>query len=183
MEDLQIMDLYLARDEQAIQETANKYGPLCYKIARNVLYSAEDSEECVNDTYWNTWNEIPPQKPNNFMAFLCKITRNLSLKRLDYNLAQKRSPNLCASLEDLENIASDDEISGEIEAKELGEVISRFLQTQPVEHRKVFLRKYWFFDSIETIAEQYGFSEGQVKSMLYRTRKRLKEYLRKEGIV
>lgn len=181
MEDAQIIALYFARDEQAIQETHTKYGKLCYRIAHNLLYSVEDTEECVNDTYLSTWNAIPPQNPIHFMAFLSKITRNLALKRLDYNLAQKRNPELTASFDELESVLSDDRVSDNLTAEELGNAISRFLRTEPADRRNVFLRKYWFFDSVHTISQQYGFSESKVKSMLHRTRKRLQVYLKKEG--
>ena len=182
MEDFEIIDLYFARNEHAIKETDRKYGKLCFSIAHNLLYSREDSEECVNDTYLSVWNAIPPNKPGHFMAFLCKITRNLSLKRLDYNLAKKRNPDLLVSLEELETVLPDNRVNPAMEDREIGEAISRFLRTETPQSRNVFLRKYWFFDSIQTICERYGFSESKVKSMLRRTRKRLKLYLKKEGI-
>ncbi len=182
MEDHQIIQLYEARKEQAIQETDVKYGRLCFQLAHNILWNREDAEECVNDTYLGVWNAIPPQKPHCFTAFLCKITRNLSLKRLDYNLAQKRAPNLLVSFEELEGVLADDQIGNAVEDQEIGEAISRFLQSEPEDSRRVFLRKYWFFDSIQTISAASGFGEAKVKSMLFRTRKRLKAYLKKEGI-
>lgn len=182
MEDMQIMDLYFARNELAIQETSRKYGHLCFRIAHNILYSAEDSEECVNDTYFSAWNAIPPKKPANFAAFLCKITRNISLKRLDYNMAQKRTPELAASFEELESVLSDDQIRETVTDQEIGAAISQFLRTESPDSRNVFLRKYWFGDSIQTISAEYGFSEGKIKSMLHRTRKRLKAELQKRGI-
>lgn len=182
MEDFQIIDLYFARDEHAIKETDRKYGRLCFSIAQNLLCSMEDSEECVNDTYLSVWNTIPPNKPGYFMAFLCKITRNLSLKRLDYNLAKKRNPEVLVSLEELETVLPDNRIDPAVEDREIGEAISRFLRTETPQNRTVFLRKYWFFDSIQTICEEYGYSESKVKSMLCRTRNRLKLYLKKEGI-
>lgn len=182
MEDFQIIDLYFARNERAIEETADKYGHLCFRIAHNILYSIEDTKECVNDTYLCAWNTIPPQKPNNFMAFLCKITRNLSLKRLDYRRAQKRNPELILSLEELETVLPDDQIQREINDEDIGAAISRFLKTEPEERRNVFIRKYWFCDSIQSISKRYAFSEGKVKSMLHRSRNRLKDYLKKEGI-
>lgn len=182
MEDFQIIALYFARNELAIAETGRKYGRLCFNIAHNILYNNEDSEECVNDTYLNTWNTIPPKKPSNFMAFLCKITRNLSLKRLNYNTAQKRNPELLVSFDELEAVLPDEQIQEQVSDKEIGAAISRFLKTVSADSRNVFIRKYWFCDSIKTISERYSFSEGKVKSMLHRTRKGLKEYLEKEGI-
>lgn len=182
MEDFQIIALYFARDEAAIHETGNKYGRLCFSIAKNILSNIEDSEECVNDTYLGAWNTIPPKKPDNFMAFLCKITRNISLKRLDYNLAQKRTPELLTSFDELEELLPDNQIENQILDEDIGLAISRFLQMENPESRNIFLRKYWFCDSIKTISKAYGFREEKVKSVLYRTRNRLKEYLKKEGI-
>lgn len=182
MEDTQIIELYFARNPQAIQETGQKYGRLCFSVAHNILHSAEDSEECVNDTYLGAWNTIPPQNPNRLMAFLCKITRNLSLKRLDYNTAQKRSPELLISFEELESVLPDEAIQSRISDEDIAGAISRFLQTESAESRTVFLRRYWFCDSIKSIAQRYSFRESKVKSILYRTRTRLKDYLVKEGI-
>ena len=182
MEDFQIIDLYFARNELAIQETSSKYGNLCFRIAHNILRDTEDSKECVNDTYLGAWNSIPPKKPKHFMAFLCKIARNLSLKRLDYNLAQKRNPELVVAFEELETVLPDDQINEQVSDQEIALAISRFLKAEPADYRNAFVRKYWFCDSIKNIAKEYGVSEGKVKSMLYRTRNRLKDYLSKEGI-
>ena len=182
MEDFQIIELYFARDEAAIQEPGNKYGKLCFQIAHNILFNIEDSEECVNDTYLGAWNTIPPKKPNNFMAFLCKITRNLSLKRLDYNMARKRTPELLSSFDELESVLSDSQIEEKICNEDISVAISKFLKTESAENRNVFIRKYWFCDSIKTISATYGFREEKVKSMLHRTRNRLKDFLKKEGI-
>ena len=181
MNDLDIIELYFARDEQAISKTQEKYGKLCRSIAYNILKNPEDAEECVNDAYLGVWNAIPPTRPNNFSAFICKITRNLSLKRLEFSTRDKRSVDMTVSFSELEQILSDsaaENISGE----RIGELISSFLRTQKSESRQVFVRKYYFFDSIEDIAKRYSFSESKVKSMLYQTRKKLKEYLSKEGI-
>ncbi len=182
MEDVEIIELYFARDEQAIKETGTKYGRLCGQIARNLLQNPQDTEECVNDTYWNTWNSIPPTRPSHLKSFLCKITRNLALKRLDYNNAAKRNPELCASLSELENLLPDETIRPEISDEEIGKKISDFLRNEKQESRNVFLRKYWYFDSVQQIAQRYGYSEGKIKTMLHRTRERLKDYLIKEGV-
>lgn len=182
MNDSMIIELFFIRNEQAIAETDKKYGKLCFRIAKNILQNNEDSEECVSDTYWGIWNRIPPTRPNHFMSFVCKIVRNLSLKKLDYNLATKRTQNVNISLSELENILPDKCIKPDIEYEELGEIISNFLQHETEEVRNVFIRKYFFFDSVGDIAKQYSFSESKVKSMLFHTRKKLSEYLRKEGI-
>ena len=182
MDDTQIIDLYFARNEQAIKETDAKYGKLCFSVANKILKSNEDSEECVNDTYLSAWNKIPPTRPNYFSAFLCKITRLLSLKKLEFSGALKRSPAITVSFEELESILPDQKISPETDAEELGRLISSFLRGEKEEARNVFLRKYLFFDSVSEIAERYCLNENTVKSMLFRTRNRLRAYLRKEGV-
>ncbi len=182
MDDLQIIELYLNRDERAITETALKYGKLCFSIANNILGNEADSEECVNDTYLNMWKVIPQTKPSNFVAFICKITRNLSLKRLDFNLAMKRNPNSAVSLSELEELMADDKINPSIDDEEIGKLIGDFLRGEKEDARNVFIRKYWFFDSVSDISARYSFSESKVKSMLYHTRNRLRDYLQKEGI-
>ena len=182
MDDLMIIKLYFERNEQAINETDAKYGRLCFGIANNVLADNEDAEECVNDTYLSVWNQIPPTRPNNFRSFLCKIVRNLSLKKLDYNLALKRNRNMTISFSELEDILQDNSIYDELEYKELGKIISDFLWQEKEDSRNVFIRKYYFFDSVSDIARRYSFTENKVKSMLYHSRNRLKEHLKKEGI-
>ena len=182
MDDLQIIELYFARDEHAIKETDRKYGKLCFQVAKNLLFNNEDSEECVNDTYLTVWNKIPPTRPNNFIAFICKITRNLSLKRLEVSNAMKRSAGTIISMSELEKALPDQCIAPDVEDEELGKLISAFLWSEKALDRNVFLRKYWFFDSISDIAERYSMNENSVKSMLFRSRNRLREFLRKEGI-
>lgn len=182
MDDLQIIELYFVRDEQAIKETDIKYGKLCFRVANNILFNSEDSEECVNDTYWNAWNKIPPTRPKNFMAFICKITRNLSLKKLELVTAKKRTSTAVISLSELEEVLPDNRIVSGVEDEEIGRLISAFLRQEKAEVRNVFLRKYWFFDSISEIAARYSFSENKVKSMLFHSRSRLREYLKKGGI-
>ena len=182
MDDLQIIELYFARDEHAIKETDRKYGKLCFRVAKNLLFNNEDSEECVNDTYLTVWNKIPPIRPNNFTAFICKITRNLSLKKLEISNAMKRSADAIISLSEIEATLPDHSIAPGVEDEELGKLISAFLWSEKELDRNVFLRKYWFFDSISDIAERYSMNENSVKSMLFRSRNRLREFLRKEGI-
>lgn len=135
MDDLMIIELYFARNEQAIKETDIKYGKLCFSMANNILSNDEDSEECVNDTYLGVWNKIPPTRPNNFRAFICKIVRNLSMKKLNINLALKRTQNLTVSYTELEEILSDSRTAPEWEYENLGKIISNFLQ-QEKETRK-----------------------------------------------
>ena len=168
--------------EQAIKETDRKYGKMCFKVAKNLLSNNEDSEECVNDTYLTVWNKIPPTRPNNFTAFICKITRNLSLKRLEVLSAKKRSAFTIVSMSEIEEALPDYNIAQGVEDEELGKLISKFLWSEKELDRNVFLRKYWFFDSISDIAERYSMNENSVKSMLFRSRNRLRDFLRKEGI-
>ncbi len=181
MDDLQIINLYFERNENAIKETEIKYGKLCLSIARNILDNEADSEECVNDTYLSVWNTIPPQRPNNFTAFISKITRNISLKRVRFDSAVKRSALTVISLSELEEVIPDHH-GAEVEEEQLGKLISNFLRKENADARNVFIRKYWFFDNIAEIAEKYSFSESKVKSMLYHTRSKLKDYLKKEGV-
>lgn len=182
MDDLTIIELYFARDEKAIKETDIKYGRLCFSVAINVLGNDEDSEECVNDTYLSVWNTIPPTRPSRFAAFICKITRNLSLKRLEYNKAQKRTPTAIVSFHEFEDFLPDNTIMPDVDNQEIGKKIGDFLRTKSPVVRTVFIRKYWFFDTVSDIAAKYSFTESKVKSMLYHTRNELREYLRKEGI-
>lgn len=182
MEDTKIIELFFSRSEEAITETASKYGKLCFSISGNILGNNEDSEECVNDTYLALWNCIPPQRPSNLMAFISKIVRNLSLKKLDYNLAKKRDSSITHSLSELEEILPDKAISNKFSDEEIGRILSNFLKNEKADSRNVFIRKYWYFDSVEDISKRYKFSESKVKSMLFHTRNRLKKYLIKEGI-
>ncbi len=182
VDDRQVIELYFARDERAIGETEAKYGKLCLRIARNILSDEGDAEECVNDVYLNVWNAIPPRRPAHFAAFVCKITRNLALKRLRFNTAQKRAAGVLVSLSELEELLPDPCVSTDLGEEPLGRLISAFLRREQAEVRNVFLRRYWYFDSLDDIAERYGFSESKVKSMLYHTRNKLREYLKKEGV-
>ena len=182
MDDNQIIELYFARSEQAIKETDAKYGKLCFSVANRILENNEDSEECVNDTYLNAWNKIPPTRPNHLSAFLCKITRLISLKKLEFSSALKRTSTVIASFEELEGVLQDQKISPATAAEDLGKLISAFLRREKEDVRNIFLRKYFFCDSVSEIAERYRLNENTVKSMLFRTRNRLREYLRKEGV-
>lgn len=182
MDDPKIIELYFERDEQAIRETDAKYGRLCRSIAYNILNNHEDSEECVNDTYAGIWNAIPPTRPNNFMAFVCKIARNLSLKRLEFMKREKRSPEVLISLEELAAVLPDERYAPDASDEDVGKLISKFLRGQKEDIRNVFIRRYYFFDSVGEIAERYSFTESKVKNMLFYTRNKLKDYLIKEGV-
>lgn len=182
MDDQKIIDLYFDRNEQAITETDVKYGKLCHSIAYNILSNREDSEECVNDTYIGVWNAIPPTRPDNFMAFVCRIARNLSLKRLEFLKREKRSADVILSLDELSAVLPDEQYAPDVSDEDVGRLISQFLRTQKEDVRNVFIRKYYFFDSVKEIAERYSFTESKVKNMLFYTRNKLKDYLIKEGV-
>ncbi len=182
MDDLHIIQLYFNRSENAISETEAKYGKLCLHIARNILADESDSEECVNDTYLSLWNSIPPLRPDNLKAFISRVTRNIALKRLRYNTALKRSKEMEISLTELEAVLPSDDLQPGLDEQQLGRLINDFLQTVALDCRNVFLRRYWYFDSVADIAARYAFSTSKVKSMLFQTRNKLREYLSKEGI-
>ena len=182
MDDIQIINLFFDRNEQAIRETDIKYGRLCFSVANKILENNQDAEECVNDTYLTAWNKIPPNRTNYLAAFLCKITRLLSLKKLELMNALKRASIMTVSFEELESVLPDRKIASSTEEEDLGRLISAFLRQENEVARNVFLRKYLFFDTVAEIAERYGINENTVKSMLFRTRNRLREYLRKEGV-
>ena len=183
MDDEKIIALYWARDEKAIVETSSKYGGLCNYIANNILSNYEDCEECVNDTYFAVWNAIPSRHPNKLSAFIGRIVRNLALKKYEYISAAKRNPSTVTSLEELGDCVSGTEsVESVIEKKCIGNMIDKFLWQQSEEKRNVFIRRYWYFDSIENICKRTGFSQSKVKSMLYEMRRKLREYLEREGI-
>ena len=182
MDDLSIIELYFARDKEAIKQTDIKYGKICHSVAYNILNNNEDSEECVNDTYIGVWNAIPPTRPNNLMAFVCRITRNLSFKRLEAMSRQKRSQAVLVSLDEISEVLSDESIADRVSDEDIGKLISDFLRNEKSEIRNVFIRKYYFFDSIGDIARRYNFTESKVKNMLYHTRTKLKDFLIKEGV-
>ncbi len=182
MDDKQIIELYFERNEAAIRETDSKYGKLCYRIANNILNDARDSQECTNDTYLGLWNTIPPQRPNNFMAYVCKIARNVSLKKYEYNSAKKRSSNHEVSIHELEEVLPDGEIRDDVSEETLGQMINGFLKKQKKDARNVFVRRYYFYEGIAEIAKKYRFSEAKVKSMLFHTRNKLKKFLEGKGV-
>lgn len=182
MDDLKIIELYFDRNEQAIRETDAKYGKLCHSIAYNILTNHEDSEECVNDTYVGAWNAIPPTRPYNLMAFICKITRNLSLKRLEFLKREKRSTEVIISLDEFAEVMPDERYAPNVSDEDVGKLISAFLRSQKEYVRDIFIRKYFYFDSIKEIAKRYSFTESKVKNMLFYTRNKLKDYLIKEGV-
>ena len=184
MDDSQIVELFWQRDEVALSETESKYGPYCFSIANNILHNREDAHECVNDTYLDAWNAIPPHKPAILSTFLGKITRRLSLDRWRKTTAKKRGGGTVeASIDELvECIPDGKRIDDNLNDEEFGRLLNAFLATLSVTERSIFVRRHWYFDSIGNIAKRYGFSESKVKMTLKRVRDKLKLYLQKEGV-
>lgn len=183
MEDFQIVELYWARSESAIKESDRKYGKMLTKISFSMLSSNEDAEECVNDTYLSAWNRMPTDRPTYLGAFLSRIVRGISIDRYRRRKAQKRSGSEIAIDELEECIPSQSNVEGELENGALSEAINRFLGTMDHDSRVVFVRRYYLTQSISEIARELGFSEGKVKTLLFRRRKELYNMLEKEGLV
>ena len=183
MEDHQIVDLYWQRNENAIAETAAKYGNYLYRISNQILQNAEDAEECVNDAYVRAWDTIPPNRPNNLFAYLAALCRNAALDVVKKNSAQKRSAQLVELTQEMNECIPDNNITDE-QSEELARCINGFLATLPKEKRAVFLGRYWYNEPILEIAKRTGFSQSKVKTMLHRMRESLKDYINgKDGIV
>ena len=183
MNNNEIIELYWNRKESAIKETANKYDNYLMRISNNIIPNIEDNKECVNDTYLKTWNSIPPYRPKAFLPFLSKITRQLSIDMYRKKNASKRlSSQYQVSLTELDEIIPDSkEVHTEIETKALKESINNFLKPLNKDERDVFIARYFYFYPIKKIASYCDMSESKVKSVLFRTRKKLKDYLNKEG--
>jgi len=184
MDDHGIIELYWARNEQAIHETAAMYGRYCSTIARNIVKNSEDTEECVNDTYLRVWNSIPTDRPRIFKAYIGRITRNIALSLYRKTHAEKRGGGeLELVFEELEGLISTRLGTEEIlEDKEIAQAISTFLRREKEDARQLFVRRYWYTESIRDLAEDFGLTETNVKQKLFRTRNRLKQYLETEGI-
>lgn len=185
MEDEKIVELFWQRDEKAIAETAAKYGRYCYSIAYNILESREDAEESVNDAYAAAWDSIPPHRPSVLSAFVGKITRRIAIDRWRRRNAEKRGAGETALvLEELKHcIAAGSDVQTQLEGKLLAETVKAFVADLPRTEQQVFLCRYWYLDSTESIARQFGFSHSKVKSMLHRIRGKLRGALMKEGLL
>lgn len=184
MDDKKIIDLYWNRSETAISETANKYGRYCHRIAYNILHNNQDCEECVNDTYLRTWNAIPPKRPNCLPTFLGKIIRNLSLDRYDSYTAEKRGlGQVPLVLDELQEcIPSSFDTEQAVDLLTLAELLNRFLEEVKPQARRIFVQRYWYLNPIKEIAADFGISESKVKMTLLRLRKKLKQFLKEEGV-
>ena len=177
MDDEKIIELFFNRSEQAIEEVDKKYGKTCHNISYNILHNKLDAEECVNDAYLGAWNAIPPARPNPLLTYLCKIVRNLSLKRYEFNTAIKRNSTYDVAMEELEScLSSPETIESEIALKEPTHIIENFLDSLSTENRVIFLRRYWFSDTYSDIAARVGMTEKNVSVRLTRIREKLRNY-------
>lgn len=182
MEDSKIIELFYERSEQAIVELSKQYGAVCHQVAKNILNNQQDAEECVNDAYLGAWNTIPPQKPNPLLTYVCRIVRNLAIMKFHANTALKRNSYYDVALDELEEcLSSADTVEAQMDAKELSSLLDRFLDTLPQVDRVLFVRRYWHSDSISDIAARLSLTNNHVAVRLSRIRKRLKNYLKKEG--
>ncbi len=183
MKDSEIVNLYWKRNEEAIRQTQQKYGPYLSKVAYNILSDPEDSKECVNDTYLAAWNSIPPHRPDILSTYLGKITRQLSIDVFRKKKSAKRyASEYAISLDELGDTFSDGTTPEKVfDGRMLDAAINRFICALPDDVQRAFVGRYFFLDSIKDIAGYCGMKEGKLKSLLYRTRKQLKSYLVKEG--
>jgi RNA polymerase sigma-70 factor (ECF subfamily) len=184
MEDEKIIALFFQRDTDAINQLEAKHGKSIYRTAHNILGSAQDAEECANDTYLAAWNTIPPQSPAPLVSYVCRIARNLAIGRLHANTAKKRNTYYDAALDELEeSIPSLETVETEYDAKELSKSISDFLGTLSYDERFMFMRRYWYADSVTAIGQMMGLSAHKVSVKLFRVRERLERQLSKEGML
>lgn len=184
MDDEKIIELFFNRSEQVIEEVDKKYGKTCHNISYNILHNKLDAEECVNDAYLGAWNAIPPARPNPLLTYLCKIVRNLSLKRYEFNTAIKRNSTYDVAMEELEScLSSPETVESEIALKELTHIIENFLDSLSTENRVIFLRRYWFSDTYSDIAARVGMTEKNVSVRLTRIREKLRNYLTEREVL
>lgn len=185
MDDNKIIDLYLHRDETAIKQTSEKFGDRLRALAYGIVKDHQTAEECENDTYLQAWNSIPPHEPRNYLyAFLARITRHISLDCCRKRSRLKRSAYISELSAEMEQcIPAPDDMECRIDDIVLGQAINKFLGTLSEEKRNIFIRRYWYLDSISDIARRFSLSESKVKTMLFRSRNRLRDYLEKEGYI
>ena len=182
LEDEKIISLFFERSEEAVEQVKAKYGEACMHLLKNLLVNIQDAEECANDVYLALWNNIPPERPAPLLTYLLKIARNQALRRLTYENAQRRDRRQVVAWEELEScIASATTVAQTLEGKLLEEALDRFLRSLPREERLLFLRRYWFCDSITALAETFGYSQSKIKSRLFRLRGKLRTFLQQEG--
>ena len=184
MEDSAIVALYWARDERALAETVAKFGAYCRRIAMNILADAADAEECENDTWLAAWNSMPENRPARLAPYLGRITRNLALDRHSAAAAQKRGGGQAQLVLDelAECLPGTANVEHAFDATETGRLISAFLKEQPQQTRQIFLRRYWYCDGTAAIAKRCGMGESAVRVSLHRTRQKLADYLKAQGV-
>lgn len=184
MDDKEIIEMFFARDEEAIKQTSYKYESKLMALATNILGSMEDGKECVNDAYLKAWNAIPPTRPTYFYAFLATITRHLAIDRIEKNNAIKRHAEIVELTKEMEECIADNRMTMHLEEENaLPKAVSSYLKSIKLKKRIIFIRRYWYSDSIDAISRRMGMSEASVKVSLHRTRKELKDYLIKEGFI
>ena len=180
--DIRIIELFTSRSKDAVSALSKKYEKLCRSISYNILRNREDAEECVNDTYLKVWDSIPPAKPDNLTAYVCRIARNISLDKLRYNLRSKRNGSTDALLSELsECIPSTDNVE-ESADDTLKNAITDFLDGLSDRDRNIFVRRYFFCEDVKSISKKLGVTETNVTTILNRTRNNLKKYLSDNGI-
>lgn len=183
MDDRKIIELFFERSELAIVELSDKYGAVLSKVAFNILNNKQDTEECVNDAYLGAWNAIPPQNPNPLLTYFCKIVRNLAIKKFHSNTAKKRNSIYDVALDELEEcFACDCFVEEEFDAIEVSQIIDDFLKNIDQENRVMFVRRYWYSDSIDDLAELFQTSNHNISVRLCRIREKLKKHLIKKGV-
>ena len=184
MEDSQIIDLFFERSEQAVEELDRKYGKTVRKTAANLLQNVQDAEECVNDAYLGVWNSIPPHRPESLVSYVCRISRNLAVSKLRRDTAVKRNSGFDLVLEELEDfVPSGMNVETDYEAKELTAAVNRFLSTLSYDDRFLFVRRYFYADSVREIAAQMHVRDSRVSTRLFRLREKLRKNLKKEGLL
>ena len=182
MEDSKILELFFARNEDAIKYTDETYGRRLYYLADKIVQNGQDAEESVSDTYLKAWDTIPPHKPQYFFAYIARICRNFALDKLDWKNAAKRKAEIVSLTQEMEACVPDAVRDRILEGKELGMILDSFLRTLSAENRMIFMRRYWFADTVAEIAVRYGISESAVRMRLNRTRDKLAGYLKQEGV-
>lgn len=184
MEDYLIIQRFCERQERAIQDLSDKYGALCHMVANRILKNKQDAEECVNDAMLAAWNTIPPEHPNPLSAYVCRITRNISLKKYYASKAQKRNHSYDLILDELEeSLSGNESVEDEILARELKQAINEFLSGCRQCDRIIFVKRYWFLETVSEIADEIGRNNNYVNVHLHRIRKRLQGYLKTRGLI
>ena len=184
MDDKELIQLYFNRDEQAAAETYRQFGGYCYTIANNILGNAQDAEECVNDVLIRLWEQIPPNRPDNFFGFITVLTRRIACTRFTAARAKKRGGGEAAvAFDELNECADSETVDEQIDSKAFGETLNTLLGTLKPDHRKIFMQRYWYFCSVEDIAKNLKLTKSKVTVTLMRTRAKLRDYLKEEGFL